>query len=507
MRVAMYLRQSLDAEGAGLKIDMQRENCLALVEREGWKVDPARIYVDNNVSASSAKARPAYQRLIAAVEAGDVDVVVAWNLDRLTRKPREIEDWLDLHQTRGVNLMTSEHRERIDLSTESGRMMLRITASVARHEVERKGRRQRESNQHRRAEGLPPGGRRAFGYTRLAVAAASITATRSGADGRQWPAFGHEPLEPEASAVRNGYAMLLAGATLRSIARAWNAEGLTTTTGHAWEPYAVRGVFVNPRYAGLVAPPRSATSATSAHNLRLVDLDAGKWEPLVSPETWAAARDLLADPARRSNPGALPWALLSGIATCGVCGGTMKAGVVRDIRVYRCSEAPHLARKREDADHYITHVVLERLSRPDAAELLADDNAPDLEKLRAELLEAQQGEADVLGLVARGLTTLPKAEATLRDLRVRVGKIEAAMTDAGRVDVLGGLVGAAVGDEAERWAAVAAVWQALDVDRQRAAVRALMSIEMRSPGKGSRAPRDAAGRLAHTARTMALTWH
>ena len=54
---------------------------------------------------------------------------------------------------------------------------------------------------------------------------------------------------------------------------------------------------------------------------------------------------------------------------------------------------------------------------------------------------------------------------------------------------------------------VRAVWESLDVDRQRAIVRALMSIEMRSPGKGSRAPRDEVGRLAHTAATMPLRWH
>lgn len=497
-RVAMYLRQSKDAEGDGLKIEMQEKNCKALIAREGWTVDPALIYRDNNVSASAAKARPAYERMVADVKAGKIDVVVAWNLDRLSRKPREIEDWLDMHEAHGVNLMTSEQRERIDLSTDSGRMMLRITANVARYEVERKGRRQKESNAERRGLRLPPGGRRAFGYTPLARGAASITATRLGADGREWPAYGHEPFEPEAGAVRRGFDMLLAGVPLRAIARDWNAAGLTTTAGVEWTSPAVRGVLSNPRYAGLVAPPRSSGAASIPHNLRLGDLPAGSWEPLVAPETWAAARDLLVDPARRSSPGPARRWLLSGIATCGVCGATMKGGVVRGIRVYRCSRSAHLARKRDDADHYIAEVVIERLSRPDAVDLLAQRDAPDLDAMRAELRAAQQDEANVVGMVARGLTSMRAAEAALRDVRKRIGELEAAMTDAGKVDVLGPLVTA--GD-------VRAVWESLDVDRQRAIVRALMSIEMRSPGKGSRAPRDEVGRLAHTAATMPLRWH
>jgi site-specific DNA recombinase len=230
----------------------------------------------------------------------------------------------------------------------------------------------------------------------------------------------------------------------------------------------------------------------------------------VSPETWAAARDLLADPVRRSNPGAVPKTLLSGIATCGVCGCGMKAGVVRGIPSYRCAETPHLSRKRADADHFVTHIILERLSRPDAAELLRRDDAPDVDRLRGELLEAQQAEEGVLSLVGRGLTSVDKAAATLRDVRERIGRLEAALSDAGRVDVFGDLVAegdAAGGDRDARWNAVAEAWAGLDVDRQRAIVRKLLAIEMRSPGKGSRPPKDAAGRLAHTEATLGLAWH
>lgn len=533
-RAALYLRQSMDRDGRSEGIDRQRARCRALVESRGWEI--AGEYVDNDVSASKPRgAGTAWHRLIGDAKGGSVEVVVAVDQDRILRGIRDLVTLLET----GVRLATVDGE--LDLTTADGEFRATLAAGLARFEVRRKSERQKRANAHRRERLLPAGGRRAFGYTRLRAGAAADWPKRVAADGSEWPDYGHEPFEPEATAVRRGYAMLLAGATLRSIARTWNDEGLTTTVGHPFEAYSVRNVLANPRNAGLVAPPRDSAQVAASANLRLADLPVGSWEPLVTPETWAAARDLLADPVRRSNPGAVPKSLLSGIATCGVCGAPMKAGVVRGIRSYRCSDTPHLSRKRDDADHYVTHIVLERLARPDAAEkILRRDDAPDAAALRAKLLAKQQGEANVLALVAGGHTTLAKAEAMLRDLRAEMATLEAQMSDAGRVDVLGDVVARAedaaralsgrtdvssltaeireldpehqlrVAERIEydvRWQAVAEAWQALDVDRQRAIARALLSIEMRSPGKGSRAPRDAAGRLAHTAATMALTWH
>ncbi|QYF98280.1 recombinase family protein [Microbacterium sp. PAMC21962] len=502
----LYLRQSMDRDGRSEGIDRQRARARALVESRGWEI--VDEYVDNDVSASKPRGKgTAWHRLIEDAKAERVDVVVAVDQDRILRGIRDLVTLLET----GVRLATVDGE--LDLTTADGEFRATLAAGLARFEVRRKSERQKRANAHRRERLLPAGGRRAFGYTKLRAGASTDWPKRVAADGREWPDYGHEPFEPEATAVRRGYAMLLAGATLRSIARTWNAEGLTTTVGHEFEAYAVRNVLANPRNAGLVAPPRSASTPgqSAAQNLRLADLPIGSWEPLVTPETWAAARDLLADPTRRTNPGAPPKSLLSGIAKCGICGAPMKAGAVADVRSYRCAERPHLSRKREDADHFITHVVLDRLARPDAAEMiLRRDDAPDAAALRARLLAKQQGEANVLALVAGGHTTLAKAEAMLRDLRAEMAALEAQMTDRGRVDVLGDVVAradAAGEGYAARWTAVADAWQALDVDRQRAIVRALVAIEMKSPGKGSRTPRDPAGRLAHTKATLALTWH
>lgn len=508
-RAALYLRQSLDRDGRSEGIDRQRTRCRERAEARGWEI--VGEYVDNDVSASKPRGPgTAWHRLIDDAKAKRVDVVVAVDQDRILRGIRDLVTLID------VGALVSTIDGDLDLTTADGEFRATLAAGLARFEVQRKSERQKRANAHRRERLLPPGGRRAFGYTPLKPGASGDVPTRRDSHGREYPDYGHEPFEPEATAVRQGYAMLLAGASLRAIARAWNDAGLTTTVGHAFEAYSVRNVLANPRNAALIAPPRSAETAGQAaqRNLLLGDLPRGSWEPLVSPETYAAARDLLGDSRRRANPGAAPRSLLSGIATCGVCGDGMKAGALKGVGVYRCKGRAHLSRKRDDADHYITHVVLDRLARPDIAKaILSREASPDVEKMRAELLEAKAGEKNVLSLVGQGLTSMDSATATLRDIREKIGRLDATLSEAGRVDVLAAFAAdadAAGADYDARWNVVAEAWGALDIDRQRAIVRALLpSIVMRSPGKGSRAPRGEdkkAERLAHTEASISLTW-
>ena len=494
MRAAMYLRQSL-ANGEG--IERQRSRCRALIDARDWTL--VQEYVDDDVSAS--KTRGPGTAWHAMLNAKGIDVIVAVNLDRLLRQQKDLIALIES----GMKVTTLEGE--IDLTSASGEMQASVLTAMARFEARRKGERQVRANAHRRERGLPPGGRRAFGYTVLSAGEAMTSRVRTADDGTTWPDFGHEPHPVEAGAVRQGYALALAGASLRSIAARWNAEGLTTTLGFAWDATTVRAVLSNPRNAGLVPPPREPGAPSTPHYLSLDDLPVGAWEPLVDVGTWKAARDLLADPGRRSTSGPLPKTLLSGIARCGLCGSTVRSGVTNGIRLYRCNGSGHMSRKRDDADHFIQHVILDRLARPEVAEaILRREDGPDVSAMRADLLAAQTAESNVLALVSQGLTTMDRAAASLRDVRERIGALDAAITDAGRESVLTELLGQVTGDYDARWAALAVLWESIDIDRQRAVVRALVGVSMRSPRRGSRPPKDEAGRLSHTEDTIDLTW-
>ena len=90
-------------------------------------------FVDNDVSAYSGKPRPQYAALMQAVAAGEVDVIVAWDPDRLHRSPAELEDFIAAVERAGVGVVTVQAGQ-WDLSTASGKLVARMLGSIARHE-------------------------------------------------------------------------------------------------------------------------------------------------------------------------------------------------------------------------------------------------------------------------------------------------------------------------------------------------------------------------------------
>jgi site-specific DNA recombinase len=118
-RCALYLRQSLDATGEQLAVARQRASCLDITARKGWTV--VAEFVDNSISASDKrKARPGYDALVDAYGNGEFDALICYDLDRLTRQPRQLEDWIDAATDRGLLLVTANGEA--DLSTDGGRM-------------------------------------------------------------------------------------------------------------------------------------------------------------------------------------------------------------------------------------------------------------------------------------------------------------------------------------------------------------------------------------------------
>jgi len=77
-------------------------------------------------------------------DAGLFDAIICYDLDRLTRQPRQLEDWIDRAESNGLALTTANGDA--DLTTDGGRMYARIKAAVARAEMERKAQPQPESS-------------------------------------------------------------------------------------------------------------------------------------------------------------------------------------------------------------------------------------------------------------------------------------------------------------------------------------------------------------------------
>jgi site-specific DNA recombinase len=438
-RAALYLRQSLDRNDTELAIDRQRDECGKYAARRGWGI--AREYVDNSVSASKGR-RPSYQRLLADIEAGEVDGVIAWDLDRLHRQPIELEGFIDLADRRSIALATVSGD--VDLSAESGRMMARVMGAVARYEIEHKSKRQKAAGVQSASMGRPPQGRRAFGFR----------------------PDGLSPVPDEAAMIRKAYADLLAGESLRGIALGWNAAGSRTDKGNPWRPDSVRDCLMRGRNAGL-REYHGEVVAT------------GQWEAIVSEDTWRGAVALLTDPARRTTPDTRRKYLLSGLARCGICGARMDTGRTQRVRrTYKCSQSRHLAVAAEPIDDRVLDVIETRLSRADAAALLlAPSTGPDTEALRVEAVALTARLDELAELFAAGTITGSQLATGTETLRRKLDAARAAMADTTRVDVLGDVVGA---DD------VRAAIESLSLDRRRAIVDMMLTVTLHSPGRGAR---------------------
>ena len=284
--VAIYARISSDPGETRLGVARQEQDCRALAERKGWPV--VHVYVDNDISAATGKARPGYTALLKAVEFGAVDAVIAWDLDRLHRRPIELEEFFAVCDKAGVRHLATVGGD-VDLSTGDGMLVARIKGAVAAEEIAKIRRRAKRKKLELAERGLPSGGgRRPFGFAD---------------DGMT-----HVP--DEADAIRAMAARVIAGEPVHAIVRDLNAEGPSTVCGGIWRTNLVRQILKAPRTAGLRQHEGSVVGDAA-------------WEPILDRATWERVRRILTDPNRRVNKDARSYLLSGGISFCGKCGARL----------------------------------------------------------------------------------------------------------------------------------------------------------------------------------------
>lgn len=446
-RALIYCRISADREGRELGVDRQENDCRDYCAQRGYEV--AGIYVDNDISASTKarKERPKYKEVLAAAKAGTGDVIVTYTSNRLTRRPREHEDIIDLATNFPVRVEYLKSPS-FDLNTSAGRLVARILAASDASEAEDIGERARRQKLEVASTGLWRGGRRPFGYE----------------------ADGMRVVPSEAAEVAHMAEMVLLGGSLRSLAADLNARGVRTSTGAAWRQEAVRKVLLRPRNAGLV-------------DYRGSILGPAQWQPLIKEETWRAVVAVLTNPARTTHTSTGRRWLGSGIYRCGLCGAPVKAhttiSAVRPGSVtkpqYVCTRKKEIARNCADVDDLVASVVIERCSRPDALELLVERPGTDMTALHAHAAGLRERRDELTALFTDGAIDAVQLRDGTARLREQITLIEARIAEASRGSVLAGLAGAPD---------PAAVWDGMALDRRRAVVSALMRVWLLRAPKG-----------------------
>ncbi|OBJ49535.1 recombinase family protein [Mycobacterium sp. 1423905.2] len=419
MRAAIYTRISDDQTGRGLGVARQLEDCQALADKQGWNV--TTTYDDNDISAYSGKTRPGFEAMLKAMAAGQFDALLCWHTDRLYRNMRDLERVIELADAKRIEIRTVQGGT-LDLSTSAGRMVARILGSVARQESEHSSERRKRANVQRAASGQWVVARRPLGYTM---------------DGT--------PLEPEASAIRQAITDVLAGKSVRAVAREWNECGPRTTgSATTWRSPMVRRVLMNPRYAALVV-----------HQGKIVG--PGKWKALIDEDTHHGIVAYLSDPTRINYVGFERKYQGSGVYRCGVCGAALVHFVPAGARprAYSCTQR-HVRRQGEALDKYIDAIVVEWLSRTDIEKLIEPADV-DVARLHAQRTALRVRMDELASLFAEGSITAPQLKRGTTQLANNIDALESELAAATRGNPVSTLVdGSQSGFGLEkRWAVTA----------------------------------------------------
>jgi site-specific DNA recombinase len=462
-RAVLLARISDARNGDDHGVAAQLTDMRRYARRLGWACGPVGTHeiTENDTSAFKRRMitlpdgsrqlrtfRPGFRRALDMLRDGAADGLISPDLDRACRDPRDLEDLIDVVEGRHPRIPVESVTGSLRLATDADITMARVMVAVANKASRDTARRVAAARQHKAAAGQPAGGVRCFGYT----------------------ADGMSVIPGEAAEITAAASAVLAGASMRAITRDWNERGITTTRGARWRPSWVRSLLLRPRLAGIAVYHGE-------------EIGLAVWPAILDEGTWRSVRHLLTDPGRLTARGNEPKWPGSGLYLCGVCGeavGTGQGG--RLGRTYVCPRH-HVRRAAAAVDDLVTRVVTGRLSRPDAAVLLAPPRpaGPDTASLHRQATALRARLNGQAALHARGEITDAMLATGARIITADLAAIEAQLATVTADSPLDGIAGRPD---------AAGIWETLPLWRRRGIVRVVMDVRLmparpgRQPGGG-----------------------
>ena len=314
-RCAIYPRKST---AAGLEkdfnsLDAQREACEAYIQRQqGWVLVPSR-YDDGGYTGANTE-RPAFQRLLADVEARKIDIVVVYKVDRLSRSLLDFAKLIERFDKAGAAFVSVT--QSFSTADPMGKLTLNILMSFAEFEREMIASRTRDKVRAARKKGKWTGGPVPLGYR---------------VDKGRLVVESHEAMQVRE--IFQLYTQLHSYVRMLDILaeRGWTTKFHTTRQdreriGRSWTKDALSRVLKNPLYIGQVRTED--------------DVVPGEHEAIVDPEVFAQVQEMLGSERTTVIRRTSEFYLLRGLLRCGECGQAMCPATShrghRTYRYYRC---------------------------------------------------------------------------------------------------------------------------------------------------------------------------
>jgi DNA invertase Pin-like site-specific DNA recombinase len=299
LRWGIYARLSFDKRKGTDDEEFNVKNQIRALREYVKEKDPhgeiVEVYIDNDISASGKmtkrKKREHFDRMRADARREHIQAASAWHLDRYTRRPRELEDLLDIYEDHGMlwHCKTGD----INLATSTGRAMARMLVTWGAYEGDLKVERMQLTYSNYAYEGRAhTGGMRCFGFSEddTTLIESEVAVIR---EMREWV------LPPTEKSVR-------------SLCKHLTERGIYTVAGNPWPPTSVVRLLTNPRLRGA----RTYHGEVVAENV---------FPRIFTDEEFAELDAHFNDPDRAQSEPKAKTLLTAGILICGKCGASMSS--------------------------------------------------------------------------------------------------------------------------------------------------------------------------------------
>lgn len=230
-KTGIYLRVSTEEQAReGFSIHAQKEKLTSYANINDW--DIYDFYIDDGISGKNITDRPSINRLIEDVKSGNVNNVLIYKLDRLTRSVKDLINLIELFEEN--NCSFNSVTEKLDTSNAVGRMFIKIIGIFA--EFERENLAERVS----------------FGYEQKAREGNYTNC--NGVNGYDYIVGSGELVvnDIEKDIVNRIYDLYLEGNSMIKIAKQFNYENVPTKRGGDWAQSTIKSILTNPTYIGKV---------------------------------------------------------------------------------------------------------------------------------------------------------------------------------------------------------------------------------------------------------------
>ncbi|MBM6577761.1 recombinase family protein [Microvirga sp. SRT01] len=405
VRCAIYTRKSSEEglEQDFNSLDAQREACSAYIlsqASEGWLLSGER-YDDGGISGGTL-ARPALQRLLADVAGGEIDIIVVYKVDRLTRSLLDFSKLVEAFDAAGTSFVSVT--QSFNTTTSMGRLTLNMLLSFAQFEREVTAERIRDKIAASKARGMWMGGTPPLGYA---------------PDGRSL-----RIVEEHAAIIRHIYTRYLALGSVRSLSEELEQRGIRAPVRTTLGGKAFGGVRFS--RGNLYSILRCATYVGEIHHQERVH--AGLHAPIIPRNVWDAVQAKLTDnrQGEQRRGGRAAASLLAGRVVDAQGQPLVATHAARGKARYRYYVSRHLQTGSSDTGLRIPATELEAAVTRRIAELFADPvelaAAAQLE-LTPDSFAAAAAKADA---IASGTPAILKntARSILTSVQIHDGRID-----------------------------------------------------------------------------------